>query len=404
VSAATRFRPNEIIVKFDPNVAATQSVRIAEAYGCQVAGTCPMSRLRLIRVPDSVDPNRMAEAFALRADVEYAEPNPIATILYVPDDSYYSFQWNLDNPVTGGIHMQNAWDTEAGDPNVTVAILDTGIAYEDYGNYRQAPDLVGTLFVPGYDFVNNDAHPNDDQGHGTHVTGTIAQSTNNAMGVAGIAYGCSIMPVKILGADGSGDHFAIAKGIRFAVEHGARVINLSLGSPSASITLRDAVAYAYQRGVTIVCAAGNGYQSGNPANYPASYDQYVIAVGAVRYDDQRARYSNTGSYLDVVAPGGDMLVDQNGDGYGDGIVQQTFVGDPTQFAYYFFQGTSMAAPHVSGLAALLISHGVTRPDDVRAAIQQTAIDLGPVGWDPEYGWGRIDAGAALLHADVIAAK
>ena len=399
--SASLFRPNEIIVKFDPNVAGIQSVRIAEAYGCRVAGTCPAGNLRLIHVPEAVDPNLMAEAFAQRGDVEYAEPNPIATILYVPDDNYYSFQWNLHNSATGGIHMEDAWDLGRGDPNVIVAILDTGVAYEDYGVYRQAPDLADTRFVPGYDFAKDDAHPNDDQGHGTHVAGTVAQSTNNGMGVAGIAYGCSIMPVKVLDADGIGDHFTIARGIRFAVERGARVINLSLGSPKASITLRDAVAFAHQRGVTVVCAAGNSYQSGNPANYPATYDEHVVAVGAVRYDNRRARYSNTGSYLDVVAPGGDMFVDQNGDGYGDGIVQQTFVGDPTDFAYYFFQGTSMAAPHVSGLAALLISHGVTEPDEVRAVLQETSVDLGPVGWDPEYGWGRIDAGAALLRASLI---
>jgi serine protease len=340
----------------------------------------------------------MAEAFQQRVDVEYAEPNPVATILYVPNDSYYSFQWNLNNSLTGGIDIEEAWDSGPGDPNVIVAVLDTGIAYEDNGVYRQAPDLADTRFVPGYDFINDDEHPNDDQGHGTHVAGTIAQSTDNGMGVAGIAYGCSLMPVKVMDRDGAGDYFTIVKGIRFAVEHGARVINLSLGAPYQSITLRDAVAFAYERGVTVVCAAGNEYESGNLPNYPAAYDEYCIAVGAVRYDNQHAYYSNTGSYLDVVAPGGDMRVDQNGDGYPDGIVQQTFTTDPAHFAYYFFQGTSMAAPHVSGLAALLISHGVTGPDNVRDAIQRTAIDLGPVGWDPAYGWGRIDAGAALLYS------
>jgi serine protease len=403
VQAKPAFRPNEIIVKFDPNVAGIQSAQIAEAYGCRLAGTCPAGHLQLVRVPEPVDPQQMAAAFEQRADVVYAEPNPIATILYMPDDSYYSYQWNLQNSDTGGIHMEDAWDSGPGDPNVIVAILDTGVAYEDYGIYRQAPDLADTLFVAGYDFVNDDDHPNDDQGHGTHVAGTIGQSTNNGMGVAGIAYGCSIMPVKVLDRDGLGDHFTIAKGIRFAAENGARVINMSLGSPSASKTLREAVAFAYGRGVTIVCASGNSYRSGNPKEYPAGYDDYCIAVGAVRYDNQRAPYSGTGAHVDLVAPGGDMRVDQNGDGYVDGIVQQTFVDDPTDFAYYFFQGTSMAAPHVSGLAALLISQGITEPDDVRTLMQDTAVDLGPVGWDEEYGWGCIDAGAALRQAGILAA-
>jgi serine protease len=339
----------------------------------------------------------MAADFNGHPCVEYAELNYRVQLFLEPNDPYFGYQWNLYNPVHGGIQMEAAWDIETGDPNVIIAVLDSGVAYEDYGIYRQAPDLAETHFVPGYDFVNDDSHSNDDNGHGTHVTGTLAQSTNNGLGVTGVAFGCSIMPVKVMDAAGEGDYFTISQGIYFAAQHGAKVINLSLGSPTTAITLQNAVAYAYQSGVTIVCAAGNDYQNGNPPDYPAAYDQYCIAVGAVRYDNQRARYSSTGSYLDVVAPGGDTLVDQNRDGYPDGIVQQTFAVSPTDFAYYFFQGTSMAAPHVSGLAALLISHGVTGPDNVREAIQQTAVDLGPAGWDAQYGWGLIDAATALRY-------
>ncbi len=316
-------------------------------------------------------------------------------MLYVPDDKYYVYQWNLDNPVTRGIGMEDAWDVGPGDPNVIIAILDTGVAYEDYGIYKQAPDLADTLFVSGYDFVNSDSHPNDDQGHGTHVAGTIGQSTNNGIGVAGIAHGCSIMPVKVLDKDGLGDHFTIARGIRFAVEGRARVINLSLGSSQPSKTLREAVKMAYDRGVTVVVAAGNSYLNGNPVSYPAAETAYCIGVGAVRYDSKRAPYSNTGTYVSLVAPGGDMSVDQNGDGYVDGILQQTFKTDPGVFSYWFFQGTSMAAPHVSGVAALLASQGVTHPDKIREALERTARDLGPAGRDNEYGWGLIDASAAL---------
>jgi serine protease len=236
------------------------------------------------------------------------------------------------------------------------------------------------------------------------VTGTIAQSTNYRIGVAGVAFGCSIMPVKVLDVNGLGDYFTLAQGIYYAVNNGARVVNLSLGADTPSTTLKNALAFAYQHGVTVVCAAGNEYLKGNPVEYPAAYDDYCMAVGATRYDNARAPYSNTGLYLDIVAPGGDMLVDQNGDGYPDGIVQQTFVLDPTTFAYYFFQGTSMATPHVSALAALLLSHGAKGPDGVRKAIETTAIDLGPAGWDPEYGWGLIDASAALTYQASLNAK
>jgi serine protease len=229
-------------------------------------------------------------------------------------------------------------------------------------------DLAQTRFVTGYDFVNDDNHPNDDNGHGTHVTGTIAQSTNNELGVAGVAFGCSIMPVKIIDANGLGDYFTITEGIYFAINGGARVINLSLGGQGSSRTLERAMKFAYQRGVTVVCSAGNEYQNGNPVIYPAAYDSYCIAVGASRYDNRRAPYSSTGPHLDIMAPGGDMTVDQNADGYPDGIVQQTFV-DP-RFAYYFFQGLPWRA-HVSGLAGLLLSHGVADRRRAQAIEQPT---------------------------------
>jgi serine protease len=339
----------------------------------------------------------MVNIFQAEDAIDYAEMNFYARITLVPDDTFYSYQWNLNDGISGGIETEAAWDIQRGDPNVIVAVLDTGIAYEDFDTFKQAPDLVGTSFVAGYDFVNDDFHPNDDQGHGTHVTGTIAQSTNNNMGAAGVAFNCSIMPVKVIGNLGTGSHFDIAAGIYFAANNGAKVINMSLGGQGNSITLRNAVAYAYSRGVTIVCAAGNEFLDGNPTSYPAAYNNYCIAVGATRYDETRAYYSNTGSYLDVVAPGGDMLVDQNDDGYPDGILQQTFSIDPNAFAYRFFQGTSMAAPHVSGAAALLISNGVTEPDTVREVIQITAKDVGSRGWDEEHGWGLINVWAALSY-------
>jgi serine protease len=391
------FRPGEVIVGFDPNVLLADRHRIVQEHGCWITRTCDLGDFHLVGVPASTTPQEMVDLLARHRSVRYSELNHCVQATFIPDDKLYSYQWNLENKVTGGMGMDAAWDLEQGDPNVIVAVVDTGVAYEDYGVYRQAPDLAETRFVPGYNFINDTNHPNDDHGHGTHVTGTIAQSTNNLIGVAGVAFRCSIMPVKAMDRQGVGDDFTISEGILFAVNHGARVINLSLGSLQPSTTLRDAVKTAHDRGVTVVAAAGNEFTKHNQPTYPAAYTDYCIAVGAVRYDLARAPYSNTGSYISVVAPGGDLTVDQNGDGYPDGILQQTFQSDPNQFAYWFFQGTSMAAPHVSGLAALLASHGVTGPDKIKKAMESTAKDLGPAGRDDEYGWGVIDAHAALAY-------
>jgi serine protease len=298
--------------------------------------------------------------------------------------------------------MEEAWDIQkGGSASVVVAVIDTGVAYESYSNgskrYYLAPDLANTVFVPGYDFVENDTHPNDDNSHGTHVTGTIAQSTNNSLGVAGIAFNTAIMPVKVLDKNGSGSYANVANGIKWATDHGAKIINLSLGGASPSSTLENAVKYAYEHGVTVVAAAGNDGSS--QVSYPAAYNNYVIAVGASRYDETLASYSNRGASLDLVAPGGDVSVDQNNDGHGDGILQNTF--DPNtkntaNFGYWFFQGTSMAAPHVSGVAALLLAEGnAATPDEIRTALQETADDLGATGRDNTYGWGLVNAHAAL---------
>ena len=256
--------------------------------------------------------------------------------------------------------------------------------------------MASTQFVAGYDFVNNDEHPNDDEGHGTHVAGTIAQSTENSLGVAGVAYGAALMPVKVLDQNGSGYYSDVAEGIRWAVDNGAQVINLSLGGSSGATYLEEALAYAAGKGVVIVAAAGNDGRS--RLSYPAAYNQYVIAVGATRYDKTKAYYSNYGAGLDVVAPGGDTRVDQNGDGYVDGILQQTFGANPTDFGYYFYQGTSMATPHVAAIAALVIAEGkATTTGAVKKAIESTATDLGAAGWDNKFGWGLANAGRAVLY-------
>jgi serine protease len=343
--------------------------------------------------------------YSKRLDVDYAEPNYYVHALWEPNDPDYRYQWNLDNDGYGGIRMEEAWGIQTGSADVVVAVVDTGVAYENYSQgwqiYYLAPDLAETVFVPGYDFVENDTHPNDDNSHGTHVTGTIAQGTDNGVGVAGVAFNTAIMPVKVLDRNGSGTYTNVANGIIWATDHGANVINLSLGGSSPSRALEAAVQYAYDHGVTVVAAAGN--DGSFQVSYPAAYDNYVIAVGATRYDETRAYYSNYGASLDLVAPGGAVNIDQNNDGYGDGVLQNTFnpnTRNTGDFGYWFFQGTSMAAPHVSGVAALLIAHGnVSTPDEVRTALQETAEDLGATGRDDTYGWGLVDAYAALGWTD-----
>lgn len=331
--------------------------------------------------------------------VEYAEPNYLAHAFFEPNDAYYEpYQWNFDNNTNGGVHAEAAWDVTTGE-GVVIAIIDTGVAYENYSRgffeqYQKAPDLAGTHFVEGYDFVNNDTHPNDDQGHGTHVAGTIAGTTNNHDGVAGLAHGAAIMPIKVLDHNGAGTYADVADGIRFAADNGADVINLSLGGPVGASYLEDALEYAHSKGVTIVAASGN--DGASSVSYPAAYDDYVIAVGATRFDEKIASYSNRGSSLDIVAPGGDTSVDQNGDGYGDGILQQTFSNSPTKFGYYFYQGTSMAAPHAAAAAALVIASGkATSPASVQALLESTADDLGTTGHDNTYGHGLLNLSTAL---------
>lgn len=380
--AKVEFTPNQIIVKIKGD----------------------NQPFRVITLPEGVTIDRGIESFKKRGDVEYAEPDYIAHALMVPNDPSYRYQWHLDNASGSGVEAEQAWDVTSG-AGAVIAVVDTGVAYEDYGKtYKKAPDLAQTIFVPGYDFVNNDAHPNDDNGHGTHVTGTLAQSTNNALGVAGLAYSASIMPVKVLSKTGSGTYSNVALGIRWAADNGAKVINMSLGGPADSQTLRDAVAYAYTKGVMIVAAAGNDGTA--VLSYPAAYNDYVIAVGATRYDKALSYYSNYGSGLDIVAPGGDLTVDQNSDGYKDGVLQQTFSRSPKSFGYYFYQGTSMAAPHVSAAAALVLTtpissaydanlNGVWEPSEVQNKLQTTAKDLGGSGYDLLYGWGLVDAAAAV---------
>jgi serine protease len=319
-------------------------------------------------------------------------------------------QWNFAGPF--GVGAPDAWANvlAAGRPGgsgVTVAVLDTGVAYADRGPWHRSPDLLAQTFVRGYDFVDHDPRPDDPEGHGTHVASTIAEATDNAIGLTGLAWGARVMPVRVLDRRGEGDAATIARGVRYAARRGAQVINLSLEF-SSDVTARDipkllrAIRYAHHRGALVVGASGNeGYGA---IAYPAKAD-FVLSVGATTEHGCLADYSNQGAGLDIVAPGGgaDAALpgdpDCNPDALGRDISQVTY-RDATRahFGIDLEEGTSMAVPHVSAVAALIIASRVVGAHPTPAALQHrleaTARDLGPAGYDHAYGWGLVDAAKA----------
>ncbi len=409
----------QLVVKFRRGVTANDIDGLNSILGASVLKVHPRSGLHRLSVAE-VNLPQILGALRNSSMVEEAGYNYVVQSFAAPNDPDYQLsQWNFHN-TAGGIWVEQAWDFSGNKgQGVVVAVIDTGVAYENFGPFVQAVDL-NKNFVAPRDFYNNDDHPNDDNGHGTHVAGTIAQDTNNNLATAGIAYQASIMPLKILSWDGYGSADDLNEAIYHAVNSGARVINLSLGfsntgNPDASgqvcmeiAGLNVALQYAYDNNVVVVAAAGN--EGSNVVNCPAAYPT-VIAVGATRYDGQRAYYSNGGSALDIVAPGGDLLADQNGDGEGDGVLQVSFCNDPGfmfdelilnginhygEFCTVLRQGTSMATPHVAATVALMLGENPSlTPASIRQYLESTARDYGAVGWDSSYGWGLLHAGAAV---------
>jgi serine protease len=355
------------------------------------------------------------------ADVRYAVPNAVAHSAgaYVPDDPgrgttpgrWAAVQWNFAGPA--GVNAPDAWGhlIAAGHPGgkgVKIAVLDTGVAYRRFGKTPASSDLAGTRFVSGYDFIGHDRYANDRNGHGTHVASTIAETTNNDVGLTGLAYGASIMPVKVLDDEGEGDAPVIARGVRYAADHGAKVINLSLEfgldiSWQQIPELIDAIAYARNKGAVVVAASGN--EADKAVAYPAR-NANVLSVGSTTEHACLSDFSNVGAGLDLVAPGGgpDAPLDDPGcahDGApGRNIAQMTLIGiHKTKIGIpRGYQGTSMAVPHVSATAALVIASGILgadpSPDAVERRMEATARDLGPPGYDTRYGYGLVNAAAA----------
>jgi serine protease len=421
---AGAFREGQVIVAFRDTAGERDIESALRSGGAREARRSRSAALFLVTLEAGQTVPEAVERYSRMPEVSYAEPNGILrasqAATFKPDDRYYSLlQWNLTQ-----MNAERTWGIQKGKTSVAVAVLDSGVAYEDYADprtgqvFRKAPDWGDTKFLPGYDFVNGDDHPNDDNGHGTHVASTIAEATNNGTGTAGLAFGCAVLPVKVLDAAGDGTFFDVAEGIDYAasyVEGGAhpvKVINLSLGSEGTSQTLTSAIDRAVSAGVLVVAAAGNSGKS--LVEFPANLGN-VVAVGALDARKERAFYSNTGADLDLVAPGGDCDRDDNADGFVDCVFQQTFdpdfldLGRYDRFCYCGLDGTSMATPHVAAAAALLFSQGFTDPAAVRAALEQTAERLGGApadGRNDTYGHGLVLPAAALpgLGIDVGSKK
>jgi serine protease len=426
---AADYVPREVVVGYARQEATVQA-DIGRYMGIRQAGTsAPAPQTQVLKLPRGMSVRRALAKLRRQPGVAYAVPNYIAHIAgsWIPNDTgrgriaraWEQVQWNFLPSV--GVNAPEAWSNlfgvhRPGGRGVTVAVLDTGVAYRNWKQFKKSPDFSGTKFVAPYDFVAKNAFPLDREGHGTFVAGTIAEATNNRFGLTGLAYGASIMPVRILNADGTGDAATISRGIRYAATHGARVINLSLEF-SLDVTANDipdimaAIRFAHRRGAVVVAAAGNEgvEQIAYPARAPA-----VISVGATTKDKCLANYSNGGSKLALVAPGGGddttLLNDPNchSDRTLPDVYQMTFFDstNPNRFGFPGgWYGTSMAAPHVAAAAALVIASGVIgrhpTPDQILTRLERTAQPLGGSQPNQYYGWGLLDAGAATSKSVVV---
>ncbi len=387
-SKSAEFVAGEVVVKFKPNKLSGQDS--LQKDGIRVVEASPRGGLVRVAVTPGTEAETI-ETLAARSDVEFATLNYFVHTMVEPDDYYYqnNYQWGIDK-----IMAPQAWDINTGAESIVIAVVDTGMDLDH-------PDLVSKLWVNsdeiagngldddgngyvddryGYDFYNNDSTPDDDNGHGSHVSGIAAAATNNGTGVAGVSWGAKLMPLKALNQYGGGSTAGVAQAIYYAVDNGAHVINMSLGATGSSwpcgwSDVENALNHAVNNNVLVVVASGNDGKYG--VSCPGAYDQ-VMAVGATTSSDARAYFSNWGPRLDIVAPGNAIYSTLSNGGYG------------------YKSGTSMATPHVAGLAALVWGMDISQSaGEVRQTIETSADDLGSAGKDETYGYGRINAYAAL---------
>lgn len=430
--APPAYVPGEVVVRYAATPSPSTVAARLRTMGVRLsAAPSPDPDTAILRVPagESV-PDAVARLRAVPG-VAYAVPNYVAHIAgsWIPNDpgrarqrgGWQKMQWNF--LAGSGVNAPAAWanlraDQRPGGRGAVVALLDTGVAYRSWGAYVKSPDFKGTRFVNPYDFVANNPFPLDREGHGTFVAGEIAEATNNGFALTGLAYGASIMPLRVLDSGGTGDAATIARGVRYAATHGAQIINLSLEfgvgvGPAEIPDLISAIRFAEGRGVLVIGAAGN--DAAGQIAYPAR-SSGVVAVGATTSDRCLAWYSDTGPGLTLVAPGGD---DDAGGGPSchpdrnlPSISQLTFAARsaPRRFGYQAgVYGTSMAAAEVAATAALVIASGVVgrhpTPQQVIARLEQTAhpLDSSPQP-NTRWGYGLIDAGAATARSGAAQRK
>jgi YVTN family beta-propeller protein len=377
------FVPGVVLVQL--SVSTARSADAAQRLGVADEALSPLfisgqSALYRLAVPSGEEESSAAR-LASRSDVLFAEPDYLYYVTEtIPNDPLYSrYQWSLPH-----IRANLGWDRTIGSTQVVIGVVDTGVDLDH-------PEFAGKI-VGGIDTVNNDFDAQDDRGHGTHVASIAAALGDNHTGISGVNWNARIMPIKVLNSAGSGSSSQVAAGITWAADNGADILNMSLSGSNSSSIVGNAIQYAYERGVLLIAAAGNSYTEGNQTSYPAAYD-HVIGVAAVNDTDGHASYSNSGTYVDVAAPGGDPSGPTDEDSR-HWIAGAYWRG--AGFSYALLSGTSQAAPQVAGLAGLLLAlDSSLTPDQLTQIITRSAVDVQSPGRDLFSGYGRIDIAAAL---------
>lgn len=355
--------PGRVLVRFRSNIGLDQARQIVATLGVREEGVLPPTGVLMLNLPEQADEAGFAHALASRPDVEFAELDRIVKPAEItPNDPWFgSWEWYLTK-----VGAPAAWSTTTGDSSIIIAILDTGVD----GTH---PDLQSKM-VPGWNIYNNNSDTHDVYQHGTIVAGTAAAASNNSQGVASMAWNCPIMPIRISALDGSATYSAMANGLTWAADHGARVANISYRASNSS-TVASAASYFQSKGGVVVAAAGN-----EAFFEPSGDNPNILTIAATDGNDQITLWTNTGNNVDLTAPG---------------TVFSTFPGG----SYNSASGTSVSSPIVAGAAALVLS---VKPSltgsEVQNILKESADDLGSVGWDASYGWGRVNVGRAVSLA------
>lgn len=398
--AGPKYSSEKVLVKFKPELTTQSTENILRAYQPRDFKLIPRINVYVVKIGEGTTVEETLAALKNNPDVLYAGPDYKLRLAAQPNDQLFRYQYALYNPggtlqIPGSptgksradIKATGAWDFAKGDPNLLIAVLDSGIDYTH-------PDLASKVISTGRDFINDDNDAMDDHWHGTHVAGIIAAATNNTEGIAGVAWDCRLLPGKIISAEGEGDYSDLIEALIWAADYSSGqakvgVINMSVGGDQPDQALRAALEYAFNKGIVLVAATGNDGLAG--VLYPAAYDEFCLAVSASDYNDAVADFSNSGPEVDVAAPGVWVL-----------STIPLAMTEPGYLPYAFASGTSMAAPHVAGFAALVkASKPWLSPGDIMKLIKYTPDDIETAGRDDYAGYGRINTERALSPFKIV---